>query len=207
MIPARQRRFPPANRSCAPSATAARAGREGVAHRASIYPSDSFIHARGVPVLRLPPGAFHVLQPERPHTSATATVSLPRDIARWEGPSPRPRPAERAEVRHLPWWRLDVDTGTVLYRNKPGHGGVYCAGCTAARMPWCRRTSRPTTTRQCSTRAQPRLSATAGLSCHLAGGGSNSPKSMLPMERRRPVISAHGVPERGNLTKWPHRFE
>jgi hypothetical protein len=101
-----------------------------------------------------------------------------------------------------------VDTGTVLYRNKPGHGGVYCAGCHGSPHAMV-----PSNQPKDNYQAMQYQNAAKTLGdcgiCHTTsrGGGSNFTEEHVAEGKLSACNICHtGFINAGNLSNWPHEF-
>jgi hypothetical protein len=108
---------------------------------------------------------------------------------------------------HVNVW--DVDTGTVLYRNKAGHGGVYCAGCHGS--PHAMVPSNQTTDNYQAMQYQNAAKTLGDCGvCHATsrGGGNNFAGEHAAEGKTSACSVCHtGFINAGNFTAWPHRFE
>ena len=102
----------------------------------------------------------------------------------------------------------DVDTGTALYRNSAGHGGVYCAGCHGsphAMVP----TSQSSDNYQAIQYQGAALSLGDCRTCHATsrGGGSNFAEEHASETTSACNVCHTGFTDAGNTAKWPHQFQ
>jgi hypothetical protein len=107
---------------------------------------------------------------------------------------------------HVGVW--DVDTGTVLYRNKQGHGGVYCAGCHGS--PHAMVPSNQTTDNYQMIQHQNAAKTLGDCGvCHATsrGGGANFAGEHAGGNVSACNVCHTGFLNAGNFTNWPHRFE
>lgn len=108
---------------------------------------------------------------------------------------------------HVGVW--DVDTGAVLYRNKPGHGGVYCAGCHGS--PHAMVPSNQSTDNYQANQYQGAAKTLGDCGvCHATsrGGGTNFAEEHAAEGRTSACNVCHtAFLNASNLSNWPHRFE
>ena len=172
----------------------------------------SFHATRGAQCYDCHPGASTSCNRSVRHTSANGNcITCHGDISTVGGSITAGRAPWLSEPKcvtcHGGIW--DVDTGTVLYRNKPGHGGVYCAGCHGsphAMVP----SNQPTDNYQAMQyQGAAKTLGDCGV-CHATsrGGGSNFTEEHVAEGKTSACNICHtGFLNAGNLTNWPHRFE
>jgi hypothetical protein len=108
----------------------------------------------------------------------------------------------------------EVDTGTELYRNASGHGGVYCAGC--HQSPHAMVPSRESTDNYQARQYQDAdVTIASCVACH----GSSKPEEgdleefreehagAGPEQRSACAVCHTGLPDNLSATEFPHRFE
>jgi hypothetical protein len=102
-----------------------------------------------------------------------------------------------------------VDTGAMLYRNKPGHGGVYCAGCHGSPHAMAPSNSASDNYQAIQYQGAAKSLGDCGV-CHATsrGGGSDFAGEHAAEGKVSACNICHtGFLNAGNLTNWPHEFQ
>jgi hypothetical protein len=102
-----------------------------------------------------------------------------------------------------------VDTGTTLYRNDPGHGGIYCAGCHGS--PHAMVPSNLASDNQQAIQYQGAAKSLGDCGiCHVTsrGGGTDFAGEHAAEGRTSACNVCHtGFINASNITNWPHQFQ
>jgi hypothetical protein len=102
-----------------------------------------------------------------------------------------------------------VDTGAVLYRNAPGHGGVYCAGCHGSPHAMVPSSQATDNYQAMQYQGAAKSLGDCGV-CHVTsrGGGSGFAGEHAAEGRTSACSVCHtGFVNAGNITNWPHQFQ
>jgi hypothetical protein len=102
-----------------------------------------------------------------------------------------------------------VDTGTTLYRNNPGHGGVYCAGCHGSPHAMVPSNLASDNYQAIQYQGVAKSLGDCGV-CHTTsrGGGSDFAGEHAAEGRISACNVCHtGFLNAGNTTNWPHQFQ
>jgi predicted CxxxxCH...CXXCH cytochrome family protein len=101
-----------------------------------------------------------------------------------------------------------VDTGTVLYRNAIGHGGVYCAGCHGS--PHAMVPSNQASDNYQALQYQAKAMVLGDCrNCHGSsrGGGNNFAGEHGNSKQSACNVCHTGFQNSGNTANWPHQFQ
>ena len=103
----------------------------------------------------------------------------------------------------------DVDTGGTLYRNNPGHGGVYCAGCHGSPHAMVPSNLASDNYQAIQYQGVAKSLGDCGV-CHTTsrGGGADFAGEHAAEGRTSACNICHtGFLNAGNITNWPHQFQ
>jgi len=102
-----------------------------------------------------------------------------------------------------------VDTGATLYRNNPGHGGVYCAGCHGSPHSMVPSNLASDNYQAIQYQGVAKSLGDCGV-CHTTsrGGGTDFAGEHAAEGRISACNVCHiGFLNAGNITNWPHQFQ
>ncbi len=102
-----------------------------------------------------------------------------------------------------------VDTGAVLYRNDPGHGGVYCAGCHGSPHAMVPSTLAADNYQALQYQGAAKSLGDCGV-CHITsrGGGNDFASEHVAEGKVSACSVCHtGFQNASNFTNWPHQFQ
>ena len=102
-----------------------------------------------------------------------------------------------------------VDTGAVLYRNDPGHGGIYCAGCHGSPHAMLPSNLASDNYQAIQYQGVAKTLGDCGV-CHATsrGGGTDFAGEHAAQGRTSACSVCHtGFINAANITNWPHQFQ
>jgi hypothetical protein len=102
-----------------------------------------------------------------------------------------------------------VDTGATLYRNNPGHGGVYCAGCHGSPHAMVPSNLASDNYQAIQYQSVAKSLGDCGV-CHTTsrGGGADFAGEHAAEGRISACNVCHtGFINAANITNWPHQFQ
>ncbi len=104
-----------------------------------------------------------------------------------------------------------VDTGAVLYRNDPGHGGIYCAGCHGSPHAMVPSSLASDNYQVMQYQGVAKSLGDCGV-CHPTSRGGGDATAFAGQHAAEGTISACNVCHTGflnaaNVTNWPHQFQ
>jgi len=102
-----------------------------------------------------------------------------------------------------------VDTGATLYRNNPGHGGIYCAGCHGSPHAMTPSNQASDNYQAIQYQGAAKSLGDCGV-CHVTsrGGGTDFAGEHAAEGRTSACNVCHtGFLNAGNITNWPHQFQ